>query len=325
MTKKILKTLLKMKKKQVPLDVNCTFRQLTTLGTGGTIYLTVFPQNLKQLIFVARYLRRHKVLHCFLGHGSNVLASDLPYHGVVVVTTRVKNIVVSNDVVRADCGASTSKLCSELVQNGLSGGEFFGCLPATVGGAVVCNAGCFGQCAADVVQSVTVLRKGKVKTLSGLQCNFSKRQSVFKNNGQYVVLQATMRFSKSSSQQIDQVLAQMRKTKAETQPLGVRSAGCVLYSDSAPVSKLIDLAGFKGYTVGGAQVSEKHAGFVINVDKATSQDIYLLIEQIRQTLLNKFGVEAEREVCLVNFPQQKEAKCHFLKALRKKFSKISKK
>lgn len=324
MTSKLLQTLLKMKKKNVPLDVNCTFRQLTTLGTGGTIYLTLFPQNVKQLIFVAKYLRRRKVLHCFLGHGSNVLASDLPYNGVVVVTTRVKNIFVAETTVTADCGASTSKLCSELVQNGLSGGEFFGCLPATVGGAVVCNAGCFGQCAADVVQSVKVLHKGKVKTLSNAQCNFSKRQSVFKNNGQYVVLQVTMRFAKSSSQQIDEVLAQMRKTKAETQPLGVRSAGCVLYNDSVPVSKLIDLAGFKGYTVGGAQVSEKHAGFVINVDKATSSDIYLLIEQIRQTLLNKYGVAAEREVCLVNFPRQKEEKCHFLKALRKKFSKISK-
>ncbi len=305
MTSKLLKTLLKMKKKQVAIDVNCTFRQLTTLGAGGTIYLTVFPDSVKQLIFVARYLRRKKVPHCFLGHGSNVLASDKPYNGVVVVTTRVKNICVDGNTVTADCGVSTSKLCSELVQNGLSGGEFFGCLPATVGGAVVCNAGCFEQCAADVVQSVTVLRKGRLKTFTNAQCNFSKRQSVFKNNGDYVVLQITMKFVKSQPQQISALLAKMRADKAATQPLGVRSAGCVLYSDNAPVSKLIDQAGLKGYTVGGAQVSEKHAGFVINVDKATSSDIYLLIEHLQKTLLQKYGVVAERELCLINFPQIK--------------------
>ncbi len=297
----LIKTLIKMKKNSVAIDVNCTFRKLTTLGVGGTIYLTVFPNSRKQLVFVARYLKRHKIPHCFLGLGSNVLASDKPYNGVAVVTTRVKDICVDNLSVTASCGVSTSKLCSELVQNGLTGGEFFGCLPATVGGAVVCNAGCFGQCAADVVQSVTVLHNGKIKTLSNAQCNFSKRQSLFKNNGEYLVLSAKMCFAKANPHQIQQLLSQMREQKSAAQPLGVRSAGCVLYNAEVAVSKLIDQAGLKGYKIGGAEVSEKHAGFVINVDKATSTDIYLLIEYMKKTLAEKFNVKAETELCLVNF------------------------
>lgn len=298
---KLIRTILKMKKKSVPFDVNCTFRKLTTLGCGGTIYLTVFPANTKQLLFVARYLRRNKVPHCFLGSGSNVLASDEPYRGVVVVTTRVKDIAVDGTSVTAFCGASTSRLCSELVGHGLSGGEFFGCLPATVGGAVVCNAGCFGQCTADVVESVTVLHKGRLRVLSNLQCEFTKRRSLFKNNDDYVVVSVRMRFAKSDPTQISRLLAQMRARKAAAQPLGVRSAGCVLFGDAAPVSQLIDIAGLKGFRIGDAEVSRKHAGFVINVDKAASSDIYLVIQHLKKTLADKFGIRAQTELCLINW------------------------
>lgn len=297
----LVRTLIKMKKNLVHIDVNCTFRKLTTLGVGGTIYLTLFPNSQKQLIFVSRYLNRHKIRHCYLGAGSNVLASDEPYEGVAVVTTQVKDIYTDGLSVTASCGVSTSKLCSELVRHGLSGGEFFGCLPATVGGAVVCNAGCFGQCAADVVQSVTVLHKGRIKTLKNSQCGFARRQSMFKNSKDYVVLSAKMLFTKADPCRIQQVLSQMREQKAAAQPLGVRSAGCVLYNEEVAVSRLIDTAGLKGYRIGGAEISEKHAGFVINVDKAASSDIYLLIEYMKRTLAEKYGVRAETELCLINY------------------------
>lgn len=297
----LVKTLLKMKKNSIATDVNCTFSKLTTLGTGGTIFLTVYPESAKQLVFVARYLVRHKIRHCYLGMGSNILASDEPFCGVVVVTTRVKETAIDGNFVTASCGVSTSKLCAELVKHGLTGGEFFGCLPATVGGAVVCNAGCFGQCAADVVESVTVLHKTKVKTLPNSRCNFAKRQSLFKNNDEYVVLLVKMRFAKADPKEVESLLKRMRDAKSAAQPLGVRSAGCVLYNEEVSVSKLIDAAGLKGFRIGGAEVSQKHAGFVINVDKATSSDIYLLINYLKRTLSEKFGVSAQTELCLVNF------------------------
>ncbi len=294
-----------MKKNNEIAERNCTFGKLTTFGVGGKIYLVVYPQSVKQLVVVARYLFRHKVPHYFLGHGSNVLASDADYNGVVVVTTQVKEMSADGNVVTVSCGMSTSKLCSELVNRGLTGGEFFGCLPATVGGAIVCNAGCFGQCAAQVVESVTVLYKGRVKRLSNSKCRFGVRNSIFKNNGDYLILRAQLRFATGSPKQIQQTLTAMRQKKAETQPLGCRSAGCVLYSEKAAVSKLIDQAGLKGFKLGGAAVSEKHAGFVINLDKATAQDIYLLIEYVKNTVEEKFGVVPKTELCFVNFDDDK--------------------
>lgn len=300
------KTLVKMKKNNVRCECNCTFEKLTTLGCGGKIYLTLFPESVSQLVFVAKYLYRHKITHCFLGHGSNVLASDDFYSGVAVVTSFVRDFSVQGDTVVASCGMSTSKLCSQLVNRGLTGGEFLGCLPATVGGAVVCNAGCFGQSVQDVVQSVVVLHNGKREKLSKEQCRFVKRGSIFKNNGDFLVLQVKMRFEKSTPAKVQEKLSQMRQKKAATQPLGCRSAGCVLFNDKIALSKLIDEAHLKGYRVGGAQVSEKHAGFVINLDKATSTDIYLLIRYIKKTLAEKFGVSAKLEVCLVNFPTDAE-------------------
>ncbi len=290
-----------MKKKGVTFRCDKTFAQLTTLGCGGKIAVTLYPQNVGQLIFVAKYLRRHKVRHCFLGRGSNVLTSDGDYCGVAVVTTGVKEIFVENERVVADCGVSAPILAAILVKNGLSGGEFLGCLPATVGGVVVCNAGCFGQSAQGIVQSVVALKRGKLVRLSNKQCCFSARKSIFKNNADFVVLQVEMRLKKALPSQVQAQIARMRQKKAATQPLSERSAGCVLFNEKVAVSRLVDLAGLKGFTLGGAQVSKKHAGFVINLDKAASKDIYLLIRYVQNTLAEKFGTTTETEVCFINF------------------------
>ena len=295
------KTVAKMKKNKVPLEQNCTFTKLTTFGVGGKIYLTVYPQTVRQLVFVARYLRRHNVRHCFLGHGSNVLASDDDYLGVAVVTTQVREMTFRGNVVTASCGTSASKLCSELVNRGLAGGEFFGCLPATVGGAIACNAGCFGQSVEQVVRSVTVLYKGRKKRLPVNACGFGVRNSVFKNNGDYLILSAELEFSEAAPTDIQRSLTAMRQKKAETQPLGSRSAGCVLYSETTAVSKLIDEAGLKGFRIGGAAVSEKHAGFVINLDKATAKDIYLLIQYLQNAVRERYGITPKTEICFINF------------------------
>lgn len=298
---KLKKLIVKFEKRKIPIDTNCTFAKLTTFGCGGKIRVALFPTTARQLAYAAKNLYRSKVTHCFLGHGSNVLASDEFYDGVAVVTSHVKDFYVNGQYVVASCGVSTSKLCSELVRSGLTGGEFFGCLPATVGGATVCNAGCFKQCVRQVVQGVTVLYKGRKKYLTNAQCKFGYRYSIFKNNDEYLVLQVHMRFPKASPKQIQATLTEMRNKKSQTQPLGARSAGCVLYSDKGAVSKLVDQAGLKGFRIGGAQVSEKHAGFVINLDKATAKDIYLLIEYVKSTITEKFGITPQTELCLINF------------------------
>ena len=293
--------LLKMKKYSVETCLDKRFSELTTLGCGGTICITVFPTNERQLVKCVRLFRRLKVAFCVLGRGSNVLASDDDYDGVVIVTGKMKSFRVVGRNVYALAGASTVSLATELKNRGLAGGEFLACLPASIGGATVTNAGCFGQQMKDVVQQVKVLKCDKIRRLSPELCRFGKRKSIFSQDNDFVILSVKMKFAKGTPDEIGSKINAMRASKAASQPLNFRSAGSALYHDKVAVSRLLDIAGLKGYTVGRAQVSTKHAGFVVNLDKATSRDIYLIIRHMQSTLRERFGLDAHIEIRLINF------------------------
>ena len=298
----IKKTVSKMHAFGVDTNTNCTFSQLTTLGVGGTIALTVFPTEIRQLISATRYLKRNKIPYYILGKGSNVLASDNRFDGVVISTKSLNSISVNGCFVTADCGVPTARVSQLCVSKGLGGGEFLACLPASVGGVTVCNAGCFGQCTKDVVYSVKVWHNNAVKTLTNKDCNFAHRSSIFKNSD-YAILQVTFCFAPSTTTQVAHKIQWMKMQKSRTQPLGSKTAGCVLYNPNVTLSKLIDEAGLKGYQVGQAKVSKKHAGFVINIDKSSAKDIYLLIRYIQQVLLDRYNVTSNVELNLLNFPE----------------------
>ena len=301
--KTYLQILSQLKNYGVETRLDMRFSQLTTLGCGGKIRITAYPDTIRKLVKVARMLNRLNVKHYVLGKGSNVLASDDDYDGVVVVTTKMVNINARGRKLYALAGASTLAVYKELEKRGLTGGEFLSCLPATIGGATVSNAGCFGQDVKGILSSVTVLHNGRVRKLSAEQCKLTKRSSLFKHNPNYTVLAVRLKLAQSTTDAVKAKSQQMRKTKAQTQPLNYRSAGCMLYHDSTSISRLTDQAGLKGYTVGGAQVSDKHAGFIINVDKATAKDIYLVMQHIERTVWERFGVVAKREICLINFTE----------------------
>lgn len=276
------------------------------MGVGGTIKLVIYPHTLRKTVYTIRLLNKLNVQYTVLGKGSNVLASDEPFDGVVVSTSKLNAFKIRGNVVSAQAGVSTVTLAKALKSEGLTGGEFFACLPATVGGAVVCNAGCFNQDVKSCVVSVTVLHKDKVRTISADKCGFAKRQSIFKNDSGYVVLCARFKFGSSNPSDVAAAIGSMQQRKSSTQPLNMRSAGCVLYHDKVAVSRLIDEAGLKGYSLGGAQISTKHAGFVVNVDKARSKDIYLIIKHVRDTLFARYGIVAQVEVCLINFTKDEQ-------------------
>ena len=293
-----------MKKFRVETYFDRAFSELTTLGCGGKIKITVCPDSQRKLVRCARLLSRLKVAYCLLGRGSNVLASDDDYDGVVIVTTKMKRFAIRGKYAYALAGVSTVTLASELKKRGLAGGEFLACLPASIGGAVVTNAGCYGQQIDGVVKSIKALVCGKVCRLSVKKCKFGKRKSVFSQTDGYVILSVKMKFARSTPNAVSQLIDEMRAKKAASQPLNFRSAGSALYHDKVAVSRLLDEAGLKGYTVGGAQVSTKHAGFVINIDKATSKDIYLVIRRMQSTLRERFGLDAKIEIRLINFSKE---------------------
>ena len=290
----------KMSKYAVETSVDKNFSELTTFGCGGKIKLTIYPDSIRKLTKTVRLLNKLKVEYCVLGKGSNVLASDSDYDGVAVVTTKLSQIKIKGNYAYALAGTSTITLAKELQKRGLSGGEFLACLPATVGGAVVGNAGCFGQDVQKILHGVAFLHNNRRKWLKKSKCKLSKRNSIFKQKG-YTVLAAKFKLTPSTPDEVQSRIKRMRETKAASQPLNYRSAGCVFYHDSVAVSRLIDEAGLKGYRVGGAEVSDKHAGFVINVDKATSKDIYLVLQHVESTLWERYGIRAKREVQLINF------------------------
>ena len=291
----------KMKKYSVATSTDKSFSELTTLGCGGKIKITLFPDSERKLVRCVKLLNRLKVNFYLLGRGSNVLASDEDYDGVVIVTAQMKAFRFFCKRAYASAGVSTVTLANELRRRGLSGGEFLACLPATVGGATVTNAGCYGQEIKDIVRGVKALYCGKIVRLSAKRCKFGKRKSLFSQDGDYVILSVRMKFRRATEKEVGERIKEMRERKAATQPLNFRSAGSALYHDRVAVSKLLDQAGLKGYTVGQAQVSTKHAGFVVNLDKATSKDIYLVVQHMVSTLRIRYGIDAKIEIRLVNF------------------------
>ena len=298
------KVIAQMKAYSVETHLGESFAELTTLGVGGTITITIYPNTVRKVVKAVRLLSKLKVKFYVLGKGSNVLAADDCFDGVVIVTTKLAHVRIRGVVARVLAGTSTLALYKQLESHGLSGGEFLSCLPATVGGATVTNAGCYKQDVKSVLRSVTVLYNGRVKRLSAKKCHLTKRNSLFKQNAGYTLLSVRLKFSQLTVEQVRAKSRQMRKLKADTQPLNYRSAGCALYHDSVSISRLTDQAGLKGYTVGGAQVSTKHAGFILNVDKASAKDIYLTIQHVERELWERYGIVAKREICLVNFTKE---------------------
>jgi len=293
----------KMKKYSVDCRGNLPFAQLTTFGIGGTIKITVYPDTRRKLVKTLLLLDKLNIPYFVLGKGSNVLASDDNYDGVVVSTLNVKGVQIRKNRVKAECGESTVTLACKLRDAELSGGEFFACLPASVGGAAACNAGCFGQDVASVLKSVLIYRNGKVKRINASECRFRKRQSIFKNSRD-AILPCKFKLDYSPRECIEETIRAMRKQKAETQPLNKRSAGCALYHEKAAVSRLTDKAGLKGFTVGGAEVSVKHAGFVVNNGNATAQDVLAVIDKIRREVYSRYGVCPKCEITLFNFKEE---------------------
>ena len=290
-----------MKKFSVQACTDKAFSELTTLGCGGKIVITIYPDSCRKLVRCVRLLDKLKVTYCLLGKGSNVLASDDDYDGVVVVTAKLKKFRIAGKYAYADCGVSTVTLANALRHRGLAGGEFLACLPASIGGAVVSNAGCYGQEMKYIVSGVKALYCGKIRHFNARKCAFGKRTSIFAKTDGMVVLSVKLKLRRSDCQAVGALINEMRMKKSATQPLNFRSAGSALYHDKVAVSRLLDEAGLKGYTVGGAQVSTKHAGFVINIDKATGKDIYLIIRHMRHTLRRRYGIDAKTEIRLINF------------------------
>ena len=280
-------------------EENVDGKRLCSFHVGGNVRLVVRPQNGAELQQLCAYLSKHKIKNIILGRGSNVVFSDGDYDGVVVLLNEINTLELHDNQIIAGAGVSMLKLASFAQQNGLTGLEFAHGIPGSVGGGVYMNAGAYGGEISQVLSSCYILDKsqGSLFAIMGEQCNFSYRHSIFMENKDWIVLCATFELQKGNTDEIKAKMDEYRAKRQASQPLEYPSAGSTFKRPEGHFAgKLIEDCGLKGYTVGGAQVSEKHAGFVINRGGATCDDIKKLVEHIQNTVKEKFNVSLECEM-----------------------------
>lgn len=272
----------------------------TTFRTGGPAdwYLTPEIGQLPPLLFL---LREKQVPVTIIGNGSNLLVGDGGIRGVVIeIGKAMQEITVKGNSIYAQAGASLGNVVSKACQNGLTGLEFAAGIPGSVGGAMVMNAGAYGGEMKDVTARVKVLSSdGEVLSLTGEQMEFGYRRSIVMESD-YVVLEAEFVLQQGDKAAICDKMEELRKQRLSKQPLEYPSAGSTFKRPEGYFAgKLIMDCGLAGFSVGGAQVSEKHCGFVINKDKGTAADVLSVIRHVQQTVMKNYGVELETEVKLV--------------------------
>ena len=275
----------------------------TTFRIGGPARLMALPRSAGEARGVARAAAELGAASFFLGNGSNLLVSDGGYEGLIVKTGGLDQVREVNRRLRAESGIPLARLALAALGRGLTGLEFAHGIPGSLGGAVVMNAGAYGGEMAQVLTAVTWLdRAGETHTLPAAECALSYRHSLFSDHPDWLILEAELALQPGDGAAIKARMDDLAARRREKQPLDLPSAGSTFKRPEGHfAAALIDQCGLKGLTVGGAQVSEKHAGFVVNAGGATAEDVRRLMDRIRETVLRQTGVELEPEVKLLGF------------------------
>lgn len=277
-------------------------RKHTTFRVGGPASYFVSPDSREELAGLIRLCRSNEVEYFILGNGSNLLVGDGGYDGVVISMTGGFSFCEASHeagfgTVRAGAGTSLARVARTAMEHSLTGLEFAAGIPGSLGGAVVMNAGAYGSEMKDVLEYVIVMAEdGGIKRLSVEELALGYRTSCILENG-YIVLEAGFRLKEGDQAAIKAYMEELAAKRRSRQPLEYPSAGSTFKRPAGYFAgKLIEDAGLRGYRVGGAEVSEKHCGFVINRDRATAEDIMTLCDEVKKTVAGRFGVQLEMEV-----------------------------
>lgn len=272
-----------------------SMRRHTGYGVGGCARYYAEIDSLYSLNCIINLAKEHRVRYKVIGNGTNILVSDLGFNGIIIDVKNLNDIFFKREQVKAMAGAKIEKLIRFALDNKLSGFEALSGIPATVGGAIVMNAGAFGKNISDYISTVETLSDGKIKIYDKNECKFGYRSSRFLGKKE-VVISATFSLEKKEREDISDSIKSYINLRRSIQPSG-RSCGSV-FRNPKPFSAgaLIEKAGLKGYKVGGATISDKHANFIITSSKATAKDVYLLINTIKEKVKDAFGIELIEEV-----------------------------
>jgi UDP-N-acetylmuramate dehydrogenase len=274
---------------------HASLKNMNTYRIDGKAKILIEPNSINDLVEVIKTLREYKEPYFILGAGSNIVLNDKEIDGVVIKFSKLNGIEVypEEDTIYAEAGAMLPKVVIDSVNNGLCGLEFAAGIPGTIGGAVYGNAGAYNACIMDYVKSVTVLdQNNEIVTLENDDIFYEYRNTMFKQTKKYIILGAKLYLREGSKEESESIMADRKKRRVESQPLEFPNAGSVFRNPEGDFAgRLIEECELKGYRIGGAEVSTKHANFIINKENATGKDVHDLILHVHDTVKEKTGVD----------------------------------
>ena len=288
-----------LKKEKIEYVKDILLSSLSSFKVGGRAECVVYPKNEAEISKTVALAKQNNVRFEIIGNGSNVFFSDNGYNGIIICTKKMTSVFTDKDTITAQCGARLSSLAVAAREHSLTGLEFAHGIPGTVGGAIAMNAGAFAGEMSDVVVSSLALntKSGECVYLEKEKHNFGYRKSIYTENKDLVCVLVNMQLHTGDKSDIEAKMKQNATTRREKQPLDMPSCGSYFKRpDGYIAAKLIDELGLKGLSVGGAMVSEKHAGFIVNTGNATATDILALEEKIKKSVMEHYGISLEREV-----------------------------
>jgi UDP-N-acetylmuramate dehydrogenase len=280
---------------------NEPMKKHTTFKIGGPVDVMVIPQSIEELQNIITACASKQMPYLVFGLGSNILVRDKGYRGIAIkLGNGLKNIRVSADEIYCEAGIRLSELSRKAADNGLSGLEFAEGIPGSLGGAIVMNAGAYDGEMKNIIFSVQAISpQGQIKNFNGNEMDFSYRHSIFQSNG-FIVISSLMKLKYDNIEVIQNKMRRFARQRREKQPLEFPSAGSIFRRpEGFYVGPMIEKMGLKGYRIGGAEVSIKHAGFIINIGNATANDVLQLIKYIQDKAFQQFGVNLQPEIVII--------------------------
>lgn len=263
----------------------------------------IFPKNKEEVRDLIKYLNKTESKYIVLGNGSNIIFKEDYYDGVVIILTKLNQITIDDVIIEVGAGYSLQKLALETCSQGLSGLEFACGIPGHIGASIAMNAGAYNHSLSELVKTVEVINKDyEFVTMTKEELDFEYRSSIFKHQKEYIIVSAILELTRGNKEEILEKISKRRVKRIETQPLDMPSAGSVFRNppDNLPSGALIERCNLKGYNIGGAEVSEKHANFIVNTGGAKGKDIVKLINKIKEEVKKEFNVDLILEQIIID-------------------------
>lgn len=276
---------------------NVDLKKYTTYKLESTAKYMVFPKNVEELKNLINFIKENNIKYKIIGNGSNLIFLNKYYDGILIKLEEMNELTINENKIVVGAGYSLIRLANKMSKRGYSGLEFATGIPGTIGGAVYMNAGAYNSDMGYIVSEIKVLTPQlELKTLYNKDLDFHYRSSFLQKNKDYICLEATLILKKANKEQIMEIIEERKTRRLMSQPLEYPSAGSVFRNPTNDYAgRLIEEIGYKGKIIGGAQVSEKHANFIINKGNATGKDVYTLINEIQNKIKEKYNIELKVE------------------------------